>query len=325
MKHTHNWCDHPPEGQLSYDKTWEERYCDTEAMAENKEAWSSEYREDLLYTLEVDPHMKDNPEFWPEVTEWCSECKKTRRVKLLIDETLMKQVKTGKDIEEMVGVTEKIEVVSDETEKETKALQEVKVQVNSEKVTARFWRPWEDRSDVSEWSSEATTLLGDRPVTPPQLVTPPLRSPRAQAKNVARLLSFQQKCEERGLPPSRLQEDVGREARSVSSPRLKPARGVVGGEVKGIDLHGEFERLGAEAQLMPGFGEGGCGSLQTIPLEESTCRQDITMQRLSECGVGSGGSLVSNTSLMWWYQPEGWAPNYWSSLVFYCPCCQLHL
>ena len=188
----------------------------------------------------------------------------------------MELVKTGKDIEEMVGVTEKIEVVSDETEKETKALEEVKVEVNSEKVTARFWRPWEDRSDVSEWSSEATTLLGDRPVTPPQLVTPPRRSPRAQAKNVARLLSFQQKCEERGLPPSWLQEDVGREARSVSSPRLKPARGVVGGKVKGIDLHGEFERLGAEAQLMPGFEEGAVGRYKPSHLKSQLAEKILT-------------------------------------------------
>ena len=78
MKHTHNWCDHPPDGKLSYDKTWDERYCDTEAIAENKEANSSEYFEDLLYTLEVDPHMKGHPDFWPDFTEWCSECKKTQ-------------------------------------------------------------------------------------------------------------------------------------------------------------------------------------------------------------------------------------------------------
>ena len=77
----------------------------------------------------------------------------------------------------------------------------------------------------------------------------------------------------------------------------------------------EFERLEAEGQLLQGLGEGGCGSIPAIPLVEPACRQDIYMQRPSECGEGSEGSLVSTTSLVWWYQPVVPAPKYWS---FWC-------
>ena len=96
--------------------------------------------------------------------------------------------------------------------------------------------------------------------------------------------------------------------RSVSAPRLKPAWGI-GGEANGKDLNEEFETLGAEAQLMPGLGKDSCRPKPSIPLKEPTCREDINMQRLSECGVGGEESLVSTSSLVWWYQPEGWAPT----------------
>ena len=43
------------------------------------------------------------------------------------------------------------------------------------------------------------------------------RSPRGTARSKARLLEFHQECEERrGLPPSRLQEEVRREERTLS-------------------------------------------------------------------------------------------------------------
>ena len=75
------------------------------------------------------------------------------------------------------------------------------------------------------------------------------RSPRATAKNNARLLEFHQECEEqRDLPPSRLQDEIRREERTpslASLPRLM-GRGLVG-----LDLRKEFERLGAEAQHLP--------------------------------------------------------------------------
>ena len=170
------------------------------------------------------------------------------------------------------------------------------------------------------------------------------RSPGAMARNRARLLDFQLKCEEeRGLPASRLQEEIRREEKTPSpgsSPRLKPVR-CGRGEVVGRDLREEFERLGAEAQHLPlayppvgikeeeeqeddytWYGEGSCGLTTNPTFQKLACRKHIHVQRLSEC-VGSGeGAEVSTTSLVWWYQPDGWAPNYWASLVFYCCGCQ---
>ena len=69
MGHTHSWCDHPPEGPLSWDKTWDEQYFDTEALAENKEGKSEDYTLDILYTLELDPNSRFDEQFWPEVVE----------------------------------------------------------------------------------------------------------------------------------------------------------------------------------------------------------------------------------------------------------------
>ena len=71
--------------------------------------------------------------------------------------------------------------------------------------------------------------------------------------------------EQRGLPPSRLQEVIKKEEWTLSpasSPRLKPAR-LRGGELEGLNLGKEFERLRDEAQHFPlapsrdGGGEGG--------------------------------------------------------------------
>ena len=47
-------------------------------------------------------------------------------------------------------------------------------------------------------------------LAPPLLVTPSLRSPRAQAKNNARLLRFHHNYKETGLPPTSLQEEIRR-------------------------------------------------------------------------------------------------------------------
>ena len=82
------------------------------------------------------------------------------------------------------------------------------------------------------------------------------RSPGATARNKARLLDFHQECEkQRGLPLSRLQEEIRREESTpspASLPRLKPAR-LIGRELLALDLRKEFDRLGAEAStsLLP--------------------------------------------------------------------------
>ena len=73
------------------------------------------------------------------------------------------------------------------------------------------------------------------------------------------------------------------------------------------------------------YEEGSCGPKSTPTLQELACRQHIHMdhmQRLSKCVGSSAGTVASTTSLVWWYQPDGWAPNYWASLVFYCSHCQ---
>lgn len=55
MVHNHTWWDHLPEGPLSWSKTWDEKYFDTEALSENSEVKSKDYILDTLYTLELDP------------------------------------------------------------------------------------------------------------------------------------------------------------------------------------------------------------------------------------------------------------------------------
>ena len=117
-----------------------------------------------------------------------------------------KLVKTRQDTEEVVGVTDKIMEISGVTDQGEKVAEDVKpdrdmvehkvigevIACSKPSFPVTFWRPWEE--SVREWRSEATTLLGDEPVTPPLLVTTSRRSQRAQAKNTDRLLRFHQKC-----------------------------------------------------------------------------------------------------------------------------------
>ena len=90
MVHTHNWGDHPPDGPLSWEKTWDEKYFDTEALSENSEVKSEDFMLDTLYTLELDPNFRFNEELWPEVVEWCSSCREHRRVKFVNKKVLAK-------------------------------------------------------------------------------------------------------------------------------------------------------------------------------------------------------------------------------------------
>ena len=63
-------------------------------------------------------------------------------------------------------------------------------------------------------------------------------------------------------------------------------------------------------------------STPTFTAQTPACRiQTKPMQRLSEC-VESEGAVKTTTNWEWWYQPYGWRPNYWASLVFYCSGCQ---
>ena len=90
MCHTHTWCDRPPEGPLSWGKSWDERYFDTEALSENSGAKSEDYMLDTLYTLKLNPKFRFSEELWPGVVEWCSGCKKHRRVLFKGKEVLAK-------------------------------------------------------------------------------------------------------------------------------------------------------------------------------------------------------------------------------------------
>ena len=63
-------------------------------------------------------------------------------------------------------------------------------------------------------------------------------------------------------------------------------------------------------------------STPTYTVQTPACRQQTKpMQRLSEC-AGREGAVKTPTNWEWWYQPYGWRPNYWASLVFYCSGCQ---
>ena len=106
MGHTHTWRDHPPEGPLSWDKTWDEQYFDTEALAENKEVKSEDYTLDILYTLELDPKSRFDEQFWPEVVEWCSVCREHRRV-IFVNQKVLEKVQAldGKEDEVFSKVT----------------------------------------------------------------------------------------------------------------------------------------------------------------------------------------------------------------------------
>ena len=98
MVHNHTWCDHPPEGPLSWSKTWDEKYFDTEALSENSEVKSEDYILDTLYTLELDPKFRFSEDLYHEVVEWCSSCKENRRTKFVSKQVLEKvQALDGKE------------------------------------------------------------------------------------------------------------------------------------------------------------------------------------------------------------------------------------
>ena len=138
--HTHTWGDHPPEGPLSWDKTWDEQYFDTEALSENTEVKSEDYTLDILYTLELDPNSRFDEQFWPEVVEWCSGCKEHRMVSFVNRKVLEKvQALEGKEDEVLCKVALGDEIDSDlhdqvvkkvkkDVVKEKKVVAEVKVE-----------------------------------------------------------------------------------------------------------------------------------------------------------------------------------------------------
>ena len=232
MKHKHSWCSHPPEGQLRWGKSWEENEWDEEAMSENKVINSEEYQLDLLLSLEDDPTARED-ELWPELNEWCSYCKKTRKVKLDLKVSGQKELKVGDLVEEVMNpkqIDEGVAIIGDDSacskpfkmqlEIAEPLEQEMKEEMVEVEMTTTFWRPWEFSCEATaeeELSCDATSLLSHQPVTPPLLVTPPCRrneeftSGKKLGRTMKRLLDFQATLEkERGLPQSQWLASLGR-------------------------------------------------------------------------------------------------------------------
>ena len=141
MGDTHTWCDHPPEGPLSWGKSWDERYFDSEALSENKVAKSEDYMLDTLYTLEVDPKFRFSEVLWPEVVEWCSGCKEHRTVLYKCKDVLAKvQALNAMDVKEVLNETVDTEVDEEfmdcesgsELEEEVQVAKEIKIELVEE-------------------------------------------------------------------------------------------------------------------------------------------------------------------------------------------------
>ena len=287
MKQKHSWCSHPPEGQLRWGKSWEENEWDEEAMSENRVINSEEYQLDLLLSLEDDPAARED-DFWPELNEWCSSCKKTRKVKFDLKVSGEKELEV-KDLVEVVMNPEQIDegvaIVGNHSacSKPSKMQLEIAEPLEQEKKeemvdvekTTTYWRPWEFSCEATaedsceatavEELSEATSLLSHQPVTPPLMVTPPCRrneeftTGRRLGRNMKRLLDFQATLEkERGLPQSQWLASLER-GEATPSPvshrtqiRNRSRREMVDAEASSPNLRGgsgEMER--AQCPILP--------------------------------------------------------------------------
>lgn len=83
MSHVHQWQSKPPEGDLWWSRSNEERCADEKDMAYNL-GWSSpEEHQRLRLLLAEDPDFENSSD-WPMVVEWCSSCTITREVKLVL-------------------------------------------------------------------------------------------------------------------------------------------------------------------------------------------------------------------------------------------------
>ena len=81
--HHHVWQSKPPDGKLEWTKSWDERYWDEEQMAANFMFTSPEEVNQLRRFLKEDPGFESSSS-WPHLTEWCSACKLTRSVRLVL-------------------------------------------------------------------------------------------------------------------------------------------------------------------------------------------------------------------------------------------------
>ena len=117
------------------------------------------------------------------------------------------------------------------------------------------------------------------------------RSPRAKDRQLARLLLFQERlCEEYGLPPSQLQEKKKLEQEMTPSPSPSSSPEGRGSRGGGVDLREEFEKIGAEAQLLshttPVVIPGG-DEQEVLPAGERECSHVTTMDSWKGDGTGA--------------------------------------
>ena len=326
MKHKHSWCCHPPEGQLRWGKSWEENEWDEEAMSENNVINSEEYQMDLLLSLEDDPSARED-EFWPELTEWCSLCKKTRKVKFDWKVGGEKEVRMKDSVEEVM-IPEQIDevaIIGDSAcSKYFKMQLEIAEPLEEEKKkevlvdverTTTFWRPWEFRCEATaedELSCEATSLLSHQPVTPPLLVTPPCRRTeeftpgRRMGRNMKRLLDFQATLEkERGLPQSQWLASIERGEATpppVSHRRRsrRERKEVVDAEANSPNLgdgSGELKRVQCPIlPLVDSFSDGVTASRSNLSMLHTTSLAPACWQKRAFCcGCGSWGNMIPMT------------------------------
>ena len=179
-----------------------------------------------------------------------------------------------------------------------------------------FWRPWEEvicceAATIHEHNCEATSLLSIKPVTPPLLVTPPIRSQveatpkRKMTRNMQRLLDFQVTLEkEKGLPPSRwltrLGENLARGDATpiLGSPRHRRRKRVIGEvEANSQDLRGGSSGVGrGQCQILPTVDSSNgvvIASRPNFPMLHTATEDGSSSQRRAFCwGCGSWGYII---------------------------------
>ena len=107
--HQHQWCSHPPEGEVRKSKTWDEQEWDEEEMVTN--ARVLEDIEDLRLKIQKDPGFRESSS-WPTLTEWCSMCLEMRFVKFVLPDDQEDNI--VKDLEEIVVMENENEEVKGE-------------------------------------------------------------------------------------------------------------------------------------------------------------------------------------------------------------------
>jgi len=123
MVHQHDWCPQPPGGAIRRGKSYDQWGWDEEEDSLNFMVSSPEEVEHLLLRLEEEPDLRSTDR-WPELTEWCSSCTATRRVKLVLPVVEEEEKSTEEVTEEKWEATwEEKEEVEEEYERKDASTQ----------------------------------------------------------------------------------------------------------------------------------------------------------------------------------------------------------